>query len=87
MPGHPDPRVNLALTLERAGRVDEALATYDSALEVYPDDLAAMQGLARLQLRTGRADDRTERFLQAIALRSVDHPWQEWAKQQLSRLR
>ena len=32
MPGHPDPRMNLALTLERAGRIDEALATYETAL-------------------------------------------------------
>lgn len=86
MPGHPDPRVNLALTLERAGRVDEALATYESALEVYADDLAAMQGLARLQLRTGRTDDRTEPLLRAIALRSNDHAWQDWARLQLSRL-
>ena len=35
MPGHPGPRMNLALTLERAGRIDEAMATYDTALEVY----------------------------------------------------
>jgi tetratricopeptide (TPR) repeat protein len=37
MPGHPDPTLNLALTLERAGRSDQALAMYASALEVYPD--------------------------------------------------
>src|SRR5438552_2922038 len=34
LPGHPDPRMNLALTLERAGRTDDALATYATALEI-----------------------------------------------------
>jgi len=32
MPGHPDPRTNLALTLERAGQEYRALARYDPAL-------------------------------------------------------
>jgi Flp pilus assembly protein TadD len=35
MPGHPDPRMNLALTLERAGQTEEAIRTYETALEVY----------------------------------------------------
>jgi len=34
MPGHPDPRMNLALTLEQAGRTDETIQTYKTALEV-----------------------------------------------------
>ena len=84
MPGHPDPRMNLALTLERAGRIDEALATYDTALEVYPDHLPTIQALARLQLRRSRADDRTPGFLKEIALRSETN-WQRWARQQMTR--
>lgn len=82
MPGHPDPRMNLALTLERAGRIDEALATYDTALEVYPNHLATIQALARLQLRHNRTDDRTSNFLKEIALRSNQH-WQQWARIQM----
>ncbi len=84
MPGHPDPRMNLALTLERAGRIDEAMATYDTALEVYPNHLPTIQALARLQLRRGRPDDRTPGFLKEIALRS-DAEWQRWARQQMTR--
>jgi tetratricopeptide (TPR) repeat protein len=42
--GHPDPRMNLALTLERAGRTDDALATYATALEVYPDHIPNDRG-------------------------------------------
>lgn len=83
MPGHPDPRMNLALTLERAGRINEALAAYDTALEVYPGHVPSMQALARLQVRHNRADDRTDNFLREIALRGETEEWREWARRQM----
>ncbi|MBX3410404.1 MAG: tetratricopeptide repeat protein [Phycisphaeraceae bacterium] len=86
MPGHPDPRLNLALTLEKAGRTDESLATYATALEVYPDHIPTMQALTRLQLRAGRADDRTPLMLDDIALRGDTPAWRDWARYQRARL-
>jgi Flp pilus assembly protein TadD len=86
MPGHPDPRMNLAITLESVGRVDEALAAYDSALEVYPNHLPTIQALAKLQLRRNCTDERTAEFLREIALRGEDATWREWAQMQLSRI-
>ncbi len=56
MPGHPAPRVNLAMTLERAGKTDDALEAYDAALAVYDNFLPALQGKARLEVVSGRAD-------------------------------
>ncbi len=84
MPGHPDPRLNLALTLERAGRINEALAACDSALEVYPGHIATTQELARLQLRNKRADSRTHDLLQEIAMRGETERWREWARHHLA---
>lgn len=78
MPGHPDPRVNLALTLERAGKTDEALSAYASALETSPNYLPAIQGRASLQIRTNRHTPETLELLKEIALRS-DERWREWA--------
>jgi tetratricopeptide (TPR) repeat protein len=78
MPGHPDPRVNLALTLEMAGKVEEALASYGAALEVYPDYLPAIQGIASLILRSGKKDERLAGWLDAIAMRG-DPRWRDWA--------
>lgn len=86
MPGHPDPRMNLALTLERAGRIDEALSTYQTALEVYPGHMPTMQAIARLQLRHNRTDEQTSKLLQEIALGGETSEWREWAKQQMIRL-
>jgi tetratricopeptide (TPR) repeat protein len=79
MPGHPDPRVNLALTLEMAGKVEEALASYGAALEVYPEYLPALQGIASLTIRSGRADDRLAGWLEVIAMRSDPSQWRGWA--------
>lgn len=84
MPGHPDPRMNLAMTLESAGRTDEALAAYGTALEVAPEHIAAMQAMASLQLRTGKSDDRTPGMLREIALRGDDETWRTWAQGQLA---
>lgn len=78
MPGQPDPRVNLALTLESAGRTEGAMDAYATALEVSPGYLPAIQGLASLQLRIGQADHRTPALLELIALRG-DETWRQWA--------
>lgn len=85
MPGHPDPRMNLALTLERAGLVGEAIHAYESALAVYADHIPTIQALARLQARSGRADERTTRLLEGIALRGETEQWRQWARDRLHR--
>ena len=85
MPGHPDPRMNLALTLERAGRFEEAMAIYSTALEVYPNYLPAIAGLASLQLRHILTDERTHGFLDEIAMRGETQEWRDWARMQLTR--
>jgi len=82
MPGHPDPRINLGIALERGGKVHEALDAYASALEVYPDHLPAIQALARCQLRHGEPDDRTDELLRLIAYRGTPE-WRGWARSQL----
>ncbi len=85
MPGHPEPRMNLAMTLERAGRFNEALAAYDAALEAYPEHLGSMQGKARLQVRHGLVDESTPELLDAIAMRG-DEQWRNWANVQRTKL-
>ncbi len=84
MPGHPDPRMNLAMTLEAAGRTDDALDAYASALEAYPEHLPSMQALVSLQIRTGKADDRTPAMLREIAMRGESDAWKSWARTQIA---
>ena len=85
MPGHPDPRLNLAITLERAGREDEALVAYTAALEVYPGYVPAIQGLAKLFLSTGRDDPRLEEWLDRLAVEGESQAWRDWARERRAR--
>lgn len=87
MPGHPDPRMNLALTLEKAGRFDEALKTYETALEVYPEHVPTIQAIASLRLRHDRPDDRTRGYLERIARDGQSQAWRSWAQFQLAKAR
>jgi Tfp pilus assembly protein PilF len=85
LPGHPDPRLNLALTLEKAGRTDDAIANYKTALEVYPDHIQSMEALARLQVKSGRPDAETPHLLSEIAMRGETEQWREWARLEMTK--
>jgi len=87
MPGNPDPRLNLGLTLEKAGLYDRAFNAYDAALEASPAHIRTLEAIARLTLRTGRTSDRLTGMLEDIALRGETSNWRSWAKEQLSRLK
>lgn len=86
LPGHAEPRVNLALVLDRAGQHDEALLSARAALEVMPGNLAAMEMTASIQLGAGLADEKTPVLLAQIAQRAPE-PWRSWAVDQGERLR
>lgn len=83
MPGHPDPRINLGSVYEKAGRHDDALSAYQSALDAYPEHLQATQSLVRLQIRAGKRDSTTQSRLADLAIRGETPQWREWAKTQL----
>jgi cytochrome c-type biogenesis protein CcmH/NrfG len=87
MPGHADPRMNLALTLETAGHTEDAMSTYRTALEVSPDHIQAIQALARLQCKSGKKDAKTAEALQVIARRGETLRWREWAQEMLAKSR
>jgi Tfp pilus assembly protein PilF len=79
MPGHPDPHVNLALVMERAGRNDDAFHSYEAALAVAPECVGAMQGAAILAVRTHRDEPRLAGWLDRIALGGDEPGWRFWA--------
>jgi len=82
MPGSPEPRLNLGLVLERAGRIDDAIDEYESALAAAPGDLRSMQALASCRLRYDRANGDTDGLLRQITLRG-DAKWRRWAHEQM----
>ncbi len=72
--------MNLALTLEQAGQVDEAIQAYQTALEVYPGHIPTVQALARLHVQRGRDTPDLDGWLDAIALQGETEEWREWAE-------
>ncbi len=82
MPGHPDPRMNLALTLEQAGQTDEAIATYRTALQVWPGHIASLQALAKLHVQQRREAPELAGWLGEVAIRGETERWREWARSQ-----
>ena len=87
MPGNPGPRLNLGLTLEKAGLYERAFDAYNAALEVAPGHIRTIQAVARLTLRTGREEDRLMEMLEDITLRGETDDWRGWAQEQMSRLK
>lgn len=86
IPGNPEPRLNLALALDRAGRRGDAIVACRAALEIAPDHIPAMQHLASMQLRAGTADNETRAMLTRIAEAGESEAWRLWAREQSLRL-
>lgn len=86
MPDSPEPRINLAITMERAGRIAEAMDAYSDALVCHPDHIAVMQALVMCQVRHARRDERTPALLREVSLRGETLEWREWAQRESSRL-
>ena len=80
LPGNADPRINLAITLERAGRTSDALAEYKGALEVQPGSVVAMQGAAVLAVRSGKDEPQLAAWLKEIAMSGESEAWRAWAR-------
>jgi len=84
MPNDPAVFYNLALTLESAGRIDEALAFYYQANERDPVNPNYLGNLVRLRLRLGERDDLLRQQLQDLVLIETRPEWRRWADRQLA---
>jgi Tfp pilus assembly protein PilF len=85
LPGRPDPRMNLGLVLERAGRLDDARSAYLTALDADPRHMPSIEALASLEIRSGESSPETIERLKIIALEGSSPAWREWARERLLR--
>jgi len=86
LPGFPEPRVNLAITLERGGKHADAIDAARTALEVRPGHLVALQTLTYIQVNQAMTDEQTVANLDSIVARTVDPLWRSWAEMHRDRL-
>src|ERR1700741_5284035 len=87
LPESADPRINLAITLERAGRAGDPPAAFRNALEVEPGSIAAMQGAALIAIRDGTRFSTLEQWLSDISMRGESPAWRAWAVRHLREAR
>lgn len=67
-PEHLIAHANLALLLQREQRFDEAIARYDQALSLYPDNSLLVGNRGNALLGAGRAQEALAQYKKAIAL-------------------
>lgn len=58
-----------------------ASTNQQAALQVWPDYLPAVQGIARATVRARREDPRLARWLEIIAMQGEDEGWVRWARE------
>ena len=78
-----EPRNNLGLVMEAAGRLEDAAKSYEDALSVEPSAVEVMANLARVRIRMNRNDERTRQLLEDIILKDTRSQWVSWARQRL----
>ena len=79
MPNQPEPRNNLGLVFEATGKLDDAIAAYQHAVEIEPDNAQFIGNEARARVRRG--DDRAVVRPLLTRLIEIDtrRPWIDWS--------
>lgn len=80
MPKAAQPRHNLGLLFESAGRNGLAEEQYRAALLCDPDDVEIVGHLARVRVRQSKFDPETFALVQTIATSDNDEHWRTWAQ-------
>jgi len=85
MPYQPEPRNNLGLVMEAAGKLTEAADDYQRARKMQPDNPEFIGNLARVKIRQGTRDEETKQLLEELTFKDHRPEWRNWAREQLVR--
>ncbi|HMO26492.1 MAG TPA: tetratricopeptide repeat protein, partial [Tepidisphaeraceae bacterium] len=86
MPKSPQPLINLGMIAEIAGKQDEAMTRYESALALDPNSVEAIGYLVRLRIKQGVRDARTQTLLDELLSRDTRPTWRRWAELESTRI-
>ncbi len=84
MPNQPEPRNNLGLVFEAAGKIDDAVTAYGNALQIEPDNAQLIGNLARARIRRGDHDPEVRDLLQQLVMKDNRPDWLTWARDRLA---
>jgi len=83
MPYQPEPRSNLGLAMEAAGKFDAAIDDYDEALKMDPDNPQFLGNDARARIRRGEHDTKVRELLMQLVYVDTRPEWVDWAREKL----
>lgn len=86
MPGSPEPRNNLGLTLEAAGKLEGAIEQYELAVAREPDDPVVLGNLVRARLRRGDSGPEMTELVRDYVMKESRPEWLTWARRRLALL-
>jgi Tfp pilus assembly protein PilF len=83
MPSQPEPKNNLGLVLEAAGKLDDAIANYDQAMAIEPNNPQFVGNAARARARRGDKDAKSRDLLNRLLAIDNRPDWIQWAREKL----
>jgi Tfp pilus assembly protein PilF len=87
MPHRPEPRHNLGLVFEQAGRLDEAVRWYEEARDLERDNPLLLGSLVRSRVRRGDSGPELHALLEELVLKADSGEWRTWAREWVIRVR
>lgn len=73
-----EPHYNMGLVYETAGKYSQAIASYEKALQIAPDEPAVMENLIRCYMKTGYQREEILRLIDRAFLLEQRPQWREW---------
>lgn len=80
MPNRAEPVNNLGLVYESVGQIEEAIAMYQQATEIDPDNPQYLGNLLRARIRNGEQADVMVPMLERLVFLDDRRQWVDWAK-------
>jgi len=84
LPSYPEPRNKLGLTLEAGDKFDEAIAEYQAAVDLDPENPELLGNLVRAKVRRGDQDQHVRELLVHLMQIETRPEWQLWEQRELS---
>ena len=73
----------MGLVFERVGNLDGAIAEYEKALEIDPNNVQVMGHLARAYVKSGEEPEDLRKLLKRLSFQNPGGTWDQWARTQL----
>ena len=67
----------------RVGNLDGAIAEYEEALEIDPNNVQVMGHLARAYVKSGEKSEDLRKLLKRLSFQNPGGTWDQWARTQL----